>query len=154
MGRAHVEVVERFAAPPERLWEALNDHAGMSDWLGLDVTVVRGDGEIGTVRRMRQGSLAFDEEVVYLDPPRRLVYRVVGLRPMLRYHRGEQLIEPWGQTGSELRWHILLDTSVPGLSTLLARVLESGIRKGLGVLRARLAEEGRSVAAPRPTVDA
>lgn len=140
MSQARATLVESFAVSPARLWEALTDHEGMSDWLGLRVTVVNGprDGGVGTVRRMHARGLAFDEEVTYADPPRRMVYRIVRGVPVLRFHRGEILIEPWGQTGARLTWDILVDSAIPGVATLIARGLEPAIRQGLTKLRAQL----------------
>lgn len=140
MGQARTTLTESFAVPPERLWEALSDHAGMTEWLGSRVSVVAGpaDGGVGTVRRIHAGPLAVDEQVTYADPPRRMVYRVVRGAPMLRFHRGEILIEPWGETGCNLTWDILVDSPVPGLARGLAAGIESAIRGGLGRLRERL----------------
>ena len=58
-------------APPAAVWLALLDHEGMSRWLPVKVTEVvrRVGGGRGTVRRIRVGPLAFDEEVVYADAP-------------------------------------------------------------------------------------
>jgi hypothetical protein len=71
----------------------------MGKWSGADVRVVaRGDERgVGTVRRLKVGTLRIDEEVVYADAPRRLAYRIVRGLP-LSFHRGEILVEPRGET--------------------------------------------------------
>lgn len=157
MGQARATFVESFAVPPERLFEVLSDHEGMSEWIGARVSVVAGppDGGVGTVRRVRARGLAIDEEVTYSDPPRRMVYRIVRGLPVVRFHRGEILVEPWGRTGSQLTWDILVDSAVPGAARAIVAVLRPAIRAGLSRLRARLADDqasssSRSAAGSRP----
>lgn len=141
MGQAHATFVESFAVPPERLFAVLADHEGMSDWTGARVNVVAGppDGGVGTVRRIHARGLSLDEEVTYLDPPRRMVYRIVRGLPGLRFHRGEVLVEPWGRTGSQLTWDILVDSPVPGLARAVIATIKPALRVGLSNLRAKLA---------------
>ncbi len=143
MGQARATLVESFAVPPERLFEVLSDHEGMSEWIGGRVTVVAGppDGGVGTVRRLHIRGLAIDEEVTYADPPRRMVYRIVRGLPVVRFHRGEILIEPWGRTGSQLTWDILVDSPFPGVATAIVGALRPGLRAGLSRLRSRLTAE-------------
>ncbi len=140
MSQARATFVESFAVPPERLWEALSDHEGMSGWIGARVSVVAGppDGGVGTVRRVNARGLSFDEEVTYADPPRRMVYRIVRGLPVVRFHRGELLVEPWGKTGSQLTWDILVDSALPGAAPAIVTVLRPAIRAGLTRLRAQL----------------
>lgn len=124
-----------FAVSPERLWAALVDHEAMSKWTGARVRlIVRGDERgVGAVRRVRIGATSVDEEVVYADAPRRLVYRVVR-GAMLSHHRGEVLIEPRG-AGSHLTWNIRMATPVPGLSRALSGVVGLAMGRGLRELR-------------------
>lgn len=139
-GQARATFVESFAVPPARLWDVLRDHEGMSDWIGARVSVVAGppDGGVGTVRRVQARGLSFDEEVTYADAPRRMVYRIVRGLPIVRFHRGELLVEPWGKTGSQLTWDILMDSPVPGVAHGIVTVLRPAIRSGLSRLRASL----------------
>jgi hypothetical protein len=136
---------QSFKASPERVWSAITDHEGMSKWAGADVRIVaRGDEHgVGTVRRMKIGALRIDEEVVYADAPRRLVYRIVRGLPV-RFHRGEMLVEPragaHGEAWSELTWRILMSSSVPGVVSgsglLLAPALRRGLRELAGLIGA------------------
>lgn len=142
MSQARSRFVESFAVPPERIWEALADHEGMSDWLGARVRVVAGppDGGVGTIRRVQgRGIISFDEEVIYADAPRRMVYRIVRGVPGVRFHRGELLVEPWGKTGSQLTWDILVDSPIPGLGNVILAAVRPVLRAGLARLRTRLA---------------
>ena len=135
MSQRDVSLELDFAVPPERLWAALVDHQSMGKWVGARVRLIaRGDDTgVGAVRRVRLGAASVDEEVVYADAPRRLVYRVVR-GALISHHRGEVLIEPRGE-GSHLTWNIRMVTGVPGLSRALLRVIGTGLGRGLRELR-------------------
>ena len=124
-----------FAVPPERLWEAITDHEGMSKWAGAPVRLIaRGDAHgVGALRRIRMGATSIDEEVIYADAPRRLVYRIVRGLPV-SFHRGEMLVVPT-ERGSKLTWKIMLASSVPGLARLTVRALDTALRPSLRTLR-------------------
>lgn len=142
MPQARVNVSESFPVPPERLFEIISDHEGMGEWLDARVSIIATgpEGGVGTVRRVAARGLAIDEEVTYFDPPRRLVYRIVRGLPGLRFHRGEMLVEPWGETGSQLTWDVILDSAIPGLPQVMAAVLRPALHDGLARLRSKLAE--------------
>lgn len=135
MSQEEIVLFEEFRASPERVWSALTDHEGMSKWTGADVKVVaRGDESgVGTVRRIKMGGLRIDEEVVYADAPRRLVYRIVRGLPV-SFHRGEILVEPHGDK-TEVTWKILLRSGVPGLVRGSAMVLKPALTRGLSELK-------------------
>jgi hypothetical protein len=141
MSQARITVIESFAVRPDELWNIITDHEGMSDWSGARVSVIAGpsDGGVGTVRRVHTRGLSIDEEVTYADRPRRLVYRVVRGLPIIRFHRGEVLIEPSGSNGSRLTWDILLDSWIPGVAKAITLALEPALRRGLSTLRESLA---------------
>jgi uncharacterized protein YndB with AHSA1/START domain len=124
-----------FAVPPQRLWDAITDHEGMSKWAGAPVRLIaRGDADgVGAVRRIRVGASAIDEEVIYTDAPRRLVYRIVRGAPV-SFHRGEMLVIPT-ERGSKLEWKIMLASDVPGFARITVRVLEAALMRGLKQLR-------------------
>ena len=129
-------VIEQdFGVPPARLWEAITDHEGMSKWTGGTVRVIaRGDAAgVGIVRRVRIGALAIDEEVIYADAPRRLVYRIIRGAPV-SFHRGEMIVTET-PSGSHLSWKILLSSPVPGFARLTDRLLGLALRRGVRELR-------------------
>lgn len=135
MSIRQVVLEQDFGVPPDRLWRALTDHEGMRKWTGAQVRIVaRGDASgVGTVRRVAMGPLRIDEEVVYADAPRRLVYRVVRGLPV-RFHRGEMLVTPAGEGCSHLSWRILVSAPAP-LARAITRTLEPALRRGLRELR-------------------
>jgi len=147
MTQRTVTVFGRYDVPPAKLWEVVRDHEGLSDWLGARVRVLagRGDGGVGTVRRVEVGRLLrLDEEVVGFTPPRSLVYRIVRGLPGLRYHLGEMRVRPAGDggPGSELWWEVTLRLATPRLTDLAANALQRELNAALGRLRDRLARAG------------
>jgi len=139
--RKDIHLSHEFAASRERVFGALDDHANMGSWLGNPVSVVKrmDDGGVGTIRRIDAGVTKLDEEIVEREVPSRLVYRIVAGLPFLAYHRGEITIEPKGDHGSVVRWHVELDTKVPGMSALLGFAVGQALKRGLKRLDRQLA---------------
>jgi len=127
-------------APPAAVWLALLDHEGMSRWLPVKVTEIAraAGGGRGTVRRIRVGPLAFDEEVVYADAPvgdrpGRLVYRIIRGVPV-SFHGGVVLVAPAAGGRTTLTWNIRIGSPVPFLAWSIARGLRSSLERGLWTL--------------------
>ena len=140
-----IRIQQRFDAPPERVFAAVTDHAGMSQWLdGVTVTVEKpgtpAPNGLGAVRRISARGLAIREEVVRWEEPSAMDYRVTGGAP-LRDHLGELRVTPAG-AGTLLDYRIRF--RVPWyfggavVGGLVARQLRDEIEKGLGRLASRL----------------
>lgn len=85
-------------APVEVVWDVLTDHAAYASWSGLpSARIIRaGDPDgVGAVRFLGAGPFGATEEVVAVEPGRRLVYRIVSGIPATSY-RGEVVLEPQG----------------------------------------------------------
>lgn len=115
-------------APPERVWEVLVDHEGMSSWgPGMTVTLDKvGAAErngLGAVRRIKApGPMpAIVEEVTGFDAPRRFAYRALSGVPFRNYH-GEVLLTPSG-TGTAIEYAVSVDPRVSGLEGAAARLV-------------------------------
>ena len=128
---------QELGVDADRVWDAINDHEGMSRWLDARVSVLaRREGTgVGTVRRIRARGIVIDEEVVYCDAPGdgrpgRLVYRIVRGAPF-RFHRGEMLVERVAAGRSRLTWDIVLASGIPGVARLGALALRPALRDGL-----------------------
>jgi uncharacterized protein YndB with AHSA1/START domain len=139
MSQKTLSFVARFDVSPEALWAVIIDHEGMSDWLDAKIRVIagRGDGGVGTVRRIQLGPLSIDEEVTLADAPRLLVYRIIRGLP-LRFHKGEMRVAPHGDGGSELSWTITIASGVPLFAETVAASLTPAINRGLRRLSWRL----------------
>ncbi len=122
----------KYDVSAEQLWSALIDHESMGDWLDTRVSVIagKGDGGLGTVRRIHIGPISIDEEIIACDPPHRYVYRIVGGLP-IRHHQAEVRIVALGEGQSELHWTISIGSGVPGYAQTIAALLRPSINRGL-----------------------
>lgn len=146
MSQHKLVLQQEIAAPAAEVWAAITDHEGMSRWLPARVTLVarKEGGGPGTVRRIRTGGLVvIDEEVVYADPPEagkpgRLVYRIVRGVP-LDFHRGEMIVESFGERRSRLTWDIVVASRLPGVARVTVALLRPNLGGGLRKLAQQLA---------------
>jgi carbon monoxide dehydrogenase subunit G len=135
-----VKVQAEVGAALEDVWSVFTDHAGWQRWAGVDEVVVRQPGEpapngLGAILVRRARGLAVEEEITAFEPPRRLVYQLVGGLP-LRDHEGEVYFEPLGER-TRIDWRVRFRPWLPGTGGLLAQLLR---RQMEGVLR-RLATQ-------------
>jgi uncharacterized protein YndB with AHSA1/START domain len=128
-------------ASRERVFGALNDHEGMGSWIGNKVSVIKRapDGGVGTIRRIHAGVSKVDEEIVVCEAPSRLVYRIVAGLPFLAHHRGEITVEALSDERSVVRWHVELETRLPGMTEVLLFAVGKLLKRGLERLDSRLA---------------
>ncbi|HEV7732628.1 MAG TPA: SRPBCC family protein [Candidatus Binatia bacterium] len=133
---------QRFAAPPDRVFDLVTDHVGFGRFVGADIQIERQGtpppNGLGAVRVVRSRGTSVKEEVVRWEPPHAMDYRVIGGAP-LQNHLGEIRLTPDG-TGTQMRYRIRFDWpwwaggSVAG--GLLARLLEREITAALSRMAA------------------
>ena len=135
---------QHFAAPPERVFALLTDHAAFGRALGENISVERPGvpppNGLGAVRAIRARGLTIREEVVAWDAPRAMDYRVVSGAP-LRNHRGEVRIVPDG-SGARVEYRIRFDwpwyLGGAAVGGLIAGSLERQIGAGLASMATTL----------------
>ena len=123
------------AAPIDRVWEALSDHARISKWApGLRVTMDKvGTTEpngLGAIRRISSPGPAPDivEEVVAFEPPRVLGYKALSGVPFPGYSGEVRLSEAGAGTlityslSSSAKFP-LVKAPLTGICQLLMRML-------------------------------
>lgn len=134
-------LTQRFSAPAERVFAALDDHANMGSWLGSRISLIKraDDGGVGSIRRLHMPFGHIDEEIVEREIPSRLVYRIVNHVPGLRFHRGEVTVERTGAASCLVRWRVQVEAGLPGLSSLLLRIVGFALKRGLANLARQLA---------------
>lgn len=137
-----VHVTADLAAPPERVFEHLAQHANLGALFGASSTTVRqGEGHpngLGSVRRMRPfpGAPAFEETITEFVPHRRIVYRITRGTP-LDDHEGVLTFTPRDGGGTHVDYRIRLGAPVPGVAWLVAQVLGARLRRSLPALDLR-----------------
>ena len=134
-----VEAKVLIEAPLDTVWNVLTDQDRMSGWIGFDpVTRVRDgwpdrDG-VGSERRMKGPGGTIVEQVIGVEPKRRIRYRVIEGSPFI-FHNGEITVEPRGNA-TEVSWSIRFRSRIPLLGAfwqsvvgaLLPRMLSKGLK--------------------------
>jgi uncharacterized protein YndB with AHSA1/START domain len=141
---AVVEMEQRFAAPPERVFALLTDHVAFGRFVGANISVEKPGNPppngLGAVRMVRARGTAVREEVIRWEPPQAMDYRVIGGAP-LRNHLGQLRLTPDG-AGTKLHYRISFDMPwfLGGGATagFVARQLHRQIGDGLAKMAASL----------------
>ncbi|MDJ0848722.1 MAG: SRPBCC family protein [Myxococcota bacterium] len=130
-----VEVVRRFAAPPQAVWDVYVDHARWQEWAGVGRSVLQIEGQperngAGAVRVLGPWPGRATEEVVEFEPPKRMTYRVVKGGLPMRDHLGEVRFEPDGG-GTRVVWRCRFESRIPGAGGLMRRAVTKVFRDAL-----------------------
>ena len=125
MARVSFTLTQEWAIPADRLWNALADWEGHSEWIPLTrVRILSGDGGLGTkfVARTGIGPLGFDDRMTVIEFDSATTHAVVEKTgPLLKGSAGFR-IEP-RDTGCTLSWFETVH--VPGLPRVLAPIVAS-----------------------------
>lgn len=131
-----IAVEHDFDVSVERAFAFLSEHENLSTLFPAKVTRIK-DGDDGTrngtgsVRKLRIAILPpFEETNTNVVPNELVEYRITKGSP-LRGHRGKMTFSPRDGGGSHLRYEIEFGAVIPGLDRIVAKALESNIRKGL-----------------------
>lgn len=126
---------------PKLAWPFIADPELMNRWSRAPIrSVALGDGGhpggIGAMRVVTVRALGrrvhLEEVIERSEPPRRIVYRVIGGAP-LRRHRGEITLEDEGR-GSRLRWQVDYESPLSGIDHGMRLILDRQLRESLAKL--------------------
>jgi len=136
-----VEVIRRFDAAPQAVWDVYTDHARWSEWSGMGTSRLEREGSphrngSGALRALGPPILPAREEVLEFEPPRRMTYRIVSGGLPMRDHLGEVLFEPDG-AGTRVVWRCRFASRVPGLGGIQQRLVTRFFRAALEGLARR-----------------
>ena len=142
-------VNEHSAAPVERVWEVLVDHARYREWTPVLRSTLEANGHpdvngVGAVRALGTPFYAARERVTVFEPPHRLCYELVSGLPVTGY-AAEVVLSPSANGGTHITWTGRFDAAAPGLSGVMLALLHRTI-----VQTARgLARHAAATASPR-----
>ena len=119
------------AAPRDAVWRVYTDHRGWTRWAGVKEVVLRQQGDpppngLGTIRVIRSGGIAIEEEITAFDPPKRMAYRLIAGLPVKNYEAEVRFDE--SESGTAISWDISFQPRIPFTGTLLARVMKRGLQ--------------------------
>ncbi len=130
-----VHVTHTFSSEPAVVFAKLSEHENLGPVFGAKITRVR-DGEtsrngVGSTRRLKIGPLpAFEETTTMSEPDTSIEYKITKGGP-LRGHWGRQQLAPTADGGTLLDYTIGFDAPVPGMASLVGKILTRTISKGL-----------------------
>ena len=138
MNPQRIVISRDFDIPVERLFNALADHNNLKNVFGIPVKRIK-DGiddvnGVGSVRALGLGPLATEETVVDVEPNVSIDYEITKNGGPLMNHHGRIDFSSRGGRGSSVTWTITFD-SWPVVGTVVAKVLETAITRGLGKIR-------------------
>ena len=125
-----IEVQVDVAAEPREVWARYAECEHWPEWTRVKEVVVRQPGDpspygLGSIRVVRVGGLAIEEETLAFDPPKRLAYRITEGAP-LKNHDAEVLFEPT-ESGTRVTWRARFQPRIPFTGPLVARMLRTGM---------------------------
>jgi uncharacterized protein YndB with AHSA1/START domain len=132
MRRRHINVSAVTAAPAETVYGLLADSTTWPRWSPIESVELERQGDVapegvGAIRVNRMGRTTGRDEILVLEPNRRLVYATLSGLPIVDYV-GEVDLEPAPDGGTVIRWHSSFFPKVRGTGWILQR----GLRRFLG----------------------
>ena len=133
MKRRTVRVTAHTDAPTAVVYGLLADGTTWPDWSPIETFALEREGDPppegpGAIRVFVKGRTTGRDEVLELEPGRRLKYASQSELPVREYV-GEVVLQPTASGGTDIDWHsTFFPTTPPGTGWLVAR----GIRRFLG----------------------
>jgi uncharacterized protein YndB with AHSA1/START domain len=139
MRRRHIDITVQTPATPEAVYALLTDGSTWPRWTPMDSVELEREGDPapegpGAIRVNTKGKTTGRDEILELEPNRRLKYASLSGLPV-RDYIGEITLAR-GPGGTEINWHSSFFPKVPGTGWLLQR----GIHKFLGECAQGLAD--------------
>lgn len=133
-----VHVVHTFTSDPATVFEKLSEHENLGPVLGAKITRVR-DGDtsrngVGSTRSVKIGPLPALHETTTVSEPHTLIEYAITKGGPLKGHWGRQILTPTADGGTQLDYTIGFDMAVPGVASLVGKIIGATIAKGVGRL--------------------
>lgn len=118
-------------AAPEVVFAVLSDHAGMSGWTPLRASTLEREGDpapngVGAIRALKAlGTIR--EEIMALDPPREMSYRILSGLPVRDHRATVQLLAEGA--GTRIVWSVTFVPKVPGIGFVLHGIIGDTAKK-------------------------
>ena len=133
------------AAPLAITWSVLADQAGMAAWTPARTVTITHQGEprpagVGTIRVLSLVPLTICEQIIAVDEPNRLTYRLLSGIPVRDYVG--QTILTGTDRGTDIVWTVTLTPRWPGTTFAVRRVVKA-LAAGLARQSERLAHPNK-----------
>jgi uncharacterized protein YndB with AHSA1/START domain len=141
MSQQHIHMTQSYTAPVEAVFAALADHDGLGSILGIPVKRLQAGVDdvngVGSVRRIGPGPIGTQETVTAFEPGKTIGYRITRFGGPIVNHHGELQFAATAD-GCTVTWDIHFDTKPAFLGSMLHKVLNGAIGRGLAKLSQRL----------------
>jgi uncharacterized protein YndB with AHSA1/START domain len=143
--RREIDITVSTPASPETVYALLTDGSTWPRWTPMDSVELEKEGDPapegpGAIRVNKKGRTTGRDEILELEPNRRLKYASLSGLPV-RGYVGEVTLTPARSGGTEINWHSSFVAKVPGTGWILQR----GIRKFLAECAHGLADYAPTV---------
>ena len=124
----------RIAAPPKAVWDLLADFGALSSWApNVDHSCLlehgTGPGLLGASRRVQVGRNTLVEQIIDVEAPLRLEYRIEGLPRQLRRITNRWELRPAGQGHTDVTLTGSVEIGANPLARLAERVMSQLMAK-------------------------
>ena len=121
---ATVEVERTIAAPVERVFDLLTDHANYKQFPGLTASELLREGTedrngVGAMRRVSSGPVHFEEEITAFERPSRMDYVIRRVNLPIDHEGGTIRCEP-RDGGTHVVWRSTFTGTTPGVGKAFA----------------------------------
>lgn len=126
MPQQDIDITATTTAGPSAVWALLANSATWPAWTPVDShSEERAGGAdgLGEVRVFKTGRYTVREEIVEKRPEERLTYVLLSGLPLKAY-RAEIDVRPAAGGGSEIRWHTVFQSKIPGTGGIFRRSLQ------------------------------
>ena len=136
-----IRVRAHAAAPLATTWSVLADQSGMAAWTPARTVMIEHQGDpppagVGTIRVVSLALVKVREEIIAVDEPTRLTYRLLSGIPVRDYVGETHLTGR--DAGTDILWTVTLTPRWPGTAFAVRRFAQA-LAKGLARQSERLA---------------
>jgi uncharacterized protein YndB with AHSA1/START domain len=129
-----VRVERTIAAPIERVFDLLTDHAGYSRFRGITGSELLREGKpapngLGALRRVDVSLLHFEEEITAFEPPIRMDYLIVKVNLPFEHEGGSIRLQQIPE-GTHVDWTSTFRITLPLIGGPAAAVFGVRLRSG------------------------
>jgi uncharacterized protein YndB with AHSA1/START domain len=135
---ATIHLQKTLAAPIDRVFELLTDHAGYTEFRGFSEAGLLQEGPedrngVGAIRRLSIRGLRFDEEITAFERPTRMDYLIREVNLPVVHERGTIRLTAQGDA-TAIDWRSTFSVTTPIVGGALAAVLAVSLKRGFARL--------------------
>ena len=146
-----IQVRRTLAAPIDRVFDVISDHAGYVNFQGVRASTVTKPGTtepngLGAQREVDLGVAWVREEITRFERPTRMDYRIIKSKPRMEHELGSvELVAVAG--GTDVTWTTRFRVRIPVIGGLVTAIAARRMKRLLGVALANVEQRAAAAAA-------